>query len=90
MEKFTKKQPIKDLKEGDVVLDIFVVKIKKPITAYKNGFFFTLVLSDSSGGSIDYKYWGDSNEDKIKQIYDSIKSDDVVHVYGRVSSYNIN
>ncbi len=87
MEKFTKKQQIKELKEGDLVNDIFVVKIKKSIAEYSKGYFFTLILSDSSGGSIEYKYWGDSEQDKVQAIYNLITADSVVWVKGKVSSY---
>lgn len=88
MEKLTKQQPITGLKSGEKVKDIFVVKIKKGIAPYKNGFSLTLLLSDASGGNIEYKYWGGQNEEKVKSIYDSIKSDSVVFVRGKVSSYN--
>ena len=87
MEKFTKKQQIKELKEGDLVNDIFVVKIKKSIVEYSKGHVFTLILSDSSGGSIEYKYWGDSDLDKIQAIYKLILADSVVWVKGKVSIY---
>ena len=87
MEKFTKQQLINTLKDGDQVRDIFVVKIKKSIAPYAKGFSLTFILSDSSGGSIEYKYWGGSDEAKVKEIYDSIKSDSVVYVRGKVSSY---
>jgi len=88
MEKYKKKQPIKDLKEGEVILDIFVVKIKKLLTPYKNGFFFTLILSDSSGGSIEYKYWGGNDKQEVQGVYDSIHADDVILISGRAAKYN--
>jgi len=88
MEKLKKKQPISSLKEGDNVLDIFVVKIKKPVTKYSRGFFFSLILSDSSGGSIEYKYWGGEQEEKVREIFNSISADSVVLIHGKVSSYN--
>ena len=87
MEKITKKKLLSEYEEGDVVRDIFVVKIKKGISEYKKGYSFTLILTDSSGKSIDYKYWGGSDETKVKQIYDSIKNDSVIHLSGQVSSY---
>lgn len=87
MEKLSKKQPINQLKEGDKVNDIFVVKIKKTIVPYVKGYCFTLILSDSSGSSIDYKYWGSQNEDKVKALLDSFAQDSVIHVTGTVSMY---
>ncbi len=86
--KFTKRQPINALRESQQVDDIFVVKIKKGIAPYKNGHSFQLLLSDSSGKTIDYKYWGGSDEEPVRKLYGSIKSDSVVHVKGSVSIYN--
>jgi len=87
MEKFTKKHAIASLKEGDRIDDIFVVKIKKGLIQYAKGFAFELILSDSSGKSLEYKYWGSQDKDKVKALYDSIKPDCIVHVQGVVSSY---
>lgn len=87
-EKLTKLQPINTIKSGDTIKDIFVVKIKKGIAPYTKGFSFTMVLSDSSGGSIEYKYWGISDETEVKKLYDSIKTDDVVLIRGKASNYN--
>lgn len=78
---------IKELKKDNIVNDIFVVKFKKPVEPYKNGFKFELRLGDSSG-EIMFKYWGSMNEVKVDQIYDSIKKDDVVFVQGRVNEWN--
>jgi len=86
-EKQKKKQLIKDFKKDDIISDIFVVKFKKPVEPYKNGFKFELRLGDSSK-EIMYKYWGPSDEAKVKFLYDSIKSDDVVLVQGRVNEWN--
>lgn len=82
-----KKQLIKDLKKEDIVNDIFVVKFKKPIEAYKNGYKFELRLGDSSK-EIMYKYWGPAEEAKVRLLYDMIRPDDVVLVQGRVNEWN--
>lgn len=87
MDKFTKKQQIKDLKEGQIIEDIFVVKIKKSILPYIRGYSFSLILSDSSGRSIEYKYWGNRDEEKIKEIFNSVKKDSVVLIKGKVLTY---
>ena len=81
-----KRQFIKDLKKDDVVNDIFVVKFKKPVEAYKNGFKFELRLGDSSR-EIMYKYWGPQDEAKVRALYDSISPDSIVLVQGRVSQW---
>ena len=88
MEKLTKKQQIIKLKEGDFVDDIFVIKIKKSMIPYANGYSFALILSDSSGASIEYKYWGGTDENKVRKLFLSIKSDSVVRVAGKINSYN--
>jgi 3'-5' exoribonuclease len=87
MEKFTKKRKVSELKEGDFVDDVFFVKFKKGISSYAKGFAFDLMLSDSSGRNIEYKYWGSQDEAKVKSLYSSIKADSIVHVQGRVSMY---
>jgi len=88
MEKFSKKQPISSLKERDFVDDLFVVKIKKGVTPYVKGFAFTLLLSDSSGRTLAYKYWGGAVEEEVKKLYDSIKEDSVLKIQGVVSVYS--
>lgn len=87
MEKFTKQSPINTLKEGDKVKDIFVVKIKKGVASYTKGYSITLILTDSSGKNLEYKYWGGPDEEEVKKIYDSIKPDAVVLLNGTVSTY---
>lgn len=88
MEKLSKKKLINEYSEGEVVSDIFVVKIKKGITDYTKGYYFSLVLTDSSGKSIDYKYWGGFDEDRVKALYDTLKDDSVIYVEGKFSFYN--
>ena len=58
------------------------------MSSYAKGFFFQLLLSDSSGKTLDYRYWGSNDEKKIRELYNSIKPDSVVHVQGKVSLYN--
>lgn len=82
-----KKQKISELKEGQVVDDVFVVKFKKGFSEYKNGFCFDLTLSDNSGKNLDYKYWGNFIEQDVKSLYNKIKADSIVHVQGKVSTY---
>lgn len=88
MEKYTKKQSISELKEGDPVRDIFVVKIKKSIRPYSKGYSFDLILSDSSGGSLEYKYWGGPEEERVREVFSSVKADSVIFVSGKISIYN--
>jgi len=84
---YQKKQPVDSLRDGDRVEDVFAVKLKRGVQAYAKGYSFHLVLTDGSGKSIDYKYWGGRDESRVKALYDSIKADSVVHVQGRAGSY---
>lgn len=84
---FKKKNLISELKQGQIVDDIFVVKIKKSVSKYQKGFSFSLLLSDQSGSTIEYKYWGPDDEQKVKEVYDSVHPDSVIKVQGKVSEY---
>jgi 3'-5' exoribonuclease len=84
---YSKKQPLDSIREGDVIDDVFVVKVKKGVQPYVKGHSFHLLLTDSSGRTIDYKYWGGRDEGAVKQLYDSIPVDGVVHIQGRASTY---
>jgi 3'-5' exoribonuclease len=88
MEKIPKKKLINEYNEGEEVKDIFVVKFKKGLSSYAKGYSFNLVLTDSSGKSMDHKFWGGNDESRVKAIYDKIKDDSVVYIEGKVSSYN--
>ncbi|RLG21402.1 hypothetical protein DRN74_02460 [Candidatus Micrarchaeota archaeon] len=85
-----KKRMIRELKDGELISDIFVVKIKRGMFPYKNGHYFHLILTDASGETMNYKYWGGQDEEKVRGIYESIKADDVVLVTGKVQSYRGN
>ena len=47
--KIKKEQFIENLREGDVVNDIYAVKIKNPPRQYKKGIWFDLVIIDKTG-----------------------------------------
>jgi len=82
-----KEQFIESLREGDVVNDLFAVKLKNPPRAYKKGTWFGLVVTDKTG-EINVKYWGGENKDRVKRLYDSFKIGDVVHIrLGNVEIY---
>ncbi len=89
MEKFNKKFSIGSLQDGQEIDDIFVVKIKKKFAPYGEGkgFYFNLLLTDASGKSIDYKYWGSAEESKVKTLFESISNDSVLRIQGKVQSY---
>jgi 3'-5' exoribonuclease len=82
-----KKQFISEFKANDIVDDIFVIKNKRPVEQYKNGFKFELRIADSTK-AIQFKYWGGNDEAKIKALYDSLSPDDVIHVKGKINEWN--
>jgi 3'-5' exoribonuclease len=83
-----KKIFIKDLKEGVVFEDYFVVKFKKPIIDYAKGFRFEIRVGDKTG-EIMLKYWGGPNKAVVQKVYDSISIDDVILVNNiKVNNYN--
>jgi 3'-5' exoribonuclease len=82
-----KEQFIQNLREGDVVNDFFAVKIKNPPRTYKRGTWFSLVVTDKTG-EISVKYWGGDNKERVKRLYDSFKTGDVVQIrLGNVETY---
>jgi len=82
-----KEQYIENLREGDVVNDIYAVKIKNPPKPYKRGTWFGLVVTDKTS-EINIKFWGGENKDRVKRLYDSFKVGDVVQVrLGNVEIY---
>lgn len=83
----TKSKYIKDLKQNDSIYDAFAVSEKKPIMQYTKGYRFELKLSDATG-TIMYKYWGGQAEQNVRKLHDSINSNDIVLLDGKVSSYN--
>jgi 3'-5' exoribonuclease len=82
-----KEQFVENLREGDVVNDLYAVKIKNPPRAYKRGTWFGLVATDKTG-EISVKFWGGDNKDRVKRLYDSFKVGDVIQVrLGNVEIY---
>jgi len=82
-----KEQFIENLREGDVVNDLYAVKIKTPPRPYKRGTWFGLAVTDKTG-EINIKFWGGENKDRVKRLYDSFKVGDVVQVrLGNVEIY---
>ncbi len=82
-----KEQYIENLREGDAVNDFFAVKLKKAQRPYKRGMFFEFVATDKTG-DISVKYWGGENKDRVKRLYESFNTGDVVQVRtGMVETY---
>ena len=82
-----KEQFVENLREGDVVNDLYAVKIKNPPRPYKRGTWFGLVATDKTG-EINVKFWGGDNKDRVKRLYDSFKVGDVIQVrLGNVEIY---
>jgi len=82
-----KEQFVENLREGDVVNDIYAVKIKNPPRSYKRGTWFSIVVTDKTG-DVSVKFWGGDNKDRVKRLYDSFKVGDVIQVrLGNVEIY---
>ncbi len=82
-----KEQYIENLREGDAVNDFFAVKLKKAQRPYKRGMFFEFLAADKTG-EISVKYWGGDNKDRVKRLYESFNTGDVVQVRtGMVENY---
>ena len=82
-----KEQFIENLREGDSINDLFAVKMKNPPRGYRKGTMFGLVVSDKTG-EINVKFWGGENKDRVKRLYDSFKTGDVVQIRaGKVETY---
>ena len=83
-----KEQYINDFKEGDTVNDMFSVKLKSAPRSYRKGTMFDFVAIDKTG-EITVKYWGGDNKDRIKRLFNSFQSGDVIHIRnGSVEMYN--
>ncbi|MEM3364003.1 MAG: HD domain-containing protein [Candidatus Micrarchaeia archaeon] len=82
---------ISSLRHGQQVSGIFAVKIRKALGTYTKGHRLDLILTDSSGGSIQFTLWGGSGEDaraQLQALLDSIPEDAVLHITGKVDDYN--
>ncbi len=83
-----KEQFIEDLREGDIVNDIFAVKIKNAPRSYRKGTMFDFVIVDKTG-EIAVKYWGGDKKDRVRRLYDSFRTSDVIQIRaGTVELYN--
>jgi 3'-5' exoribonuclease len=80
-----KRQFIADLKDGDIINDMFAVKFKKPPKPYERGYYFEIRASDRTG-EVTVKYWGGDKESVLK-LYDSFNKGDVIHITGSVVEY---
>jgi 3'-5' exoribonuclease len=82
-----KEQYIENLRDGDAINDFFAVKQKKAQRPYKRGMFFEFIATDKTG-EISVKYWGGENKDRVKRLYESFNTGDVVQVRtGMVENY---
>ena len=80
------KQFINELKSGDVVDSLFSIKYKHPIQEYKNGFMFSIGVSDKTG-EIPITYWGSPNKDKTDKIFRGFSENDIIRVKGIAGEY---
>ena len=82
------KQFVGDVKDGDAVSSYFALIDKKPPRDYKNkpGVWFEMTLSDKTG-QITARFWGDGNNVRTRQLFDSLSVGSVVSVQGNASSF---
>lgn len=81
-------QYINELKEGETVNDLFSVKQKNAPRGYKKGTFFDIVLTDKTG-EINVKFWGGDNKERVKRLFESFSTGDVVQIRsGSVERYH--
>lgn len=81
-------QFINELKEGETVNDLFSVKQKNAPRGYKKGTFFDIILTDKTG-EITVKFWGGDNKDRVKRLFESFSTGDVIQIRaGSVERYN--
>lgn len=78
-----------NLKPNEQVEGNYVLKFKKPVQQYKNGYRFELRIGDSTK-EVMLKYWGGPDEQKVQKLYDSVHKDDVIHIKGMSNTYNDN
>jgi 3'-5' exoribonuclease len=82
-----KEQYVENIREGDVINDIFAVNIKNTPRGYRKGTMFGFVASDKTG-KINVKYWGGENKERVKRLFDSFRIGDVVQIrLGNVEVY---
>ncbi len=77
---------VEELTEGDEVKGQFAIKEKSPPKEYSKGWYFRLIVGDSSG-KIPLVYWGGHEKKFVQKLYESLEEGDVVEVNGIVGSY---
>jgi 3'-5' exoribonuclease len=83
----TKKHPINSLKRDQIIDDFYAVMNKRSPVQYARGWRFELMLTDPTG-TIMLKFWGGTNEEMIRQFYESITEGGVIRVQCRVNEFN--
>lgn len=80
-----KRQFIRDMKAGDSVDGLFAVRGREVPREYRNkpGKYFILTVSDRTG-TIEVKYWGGENEERIMEVFSSFVVGDVLSLTGEV------
>jgi 3'-5' exoribonuclease len=76
---------IRDLRNGDPVEGLFVVRRKETPKEYKSkpGKFFSMEVGDRSG-EIGLKYWGRKEPERVMELYKGIHVGDIIQVSGVV------
>ncbi len=84
----TGRQWVNSIIEKGMEIDcIYAIKKKDPPRkGRKAGFFFTLVVSDSTG-EMKVNYWGKGEEAPVRRTYEGLREGGMVHVRGRSDTF---
>ena len=77
---------VNELKSGDKVDSNFAVLEKQPVKEYKNGFMFTVKVSDKTD-HMDVKYFGGTNKESVEGIWRGFDVGDIVHIIGEAGEW---
>ncbi len=83
-----KKAHVAELKPGQAIDDLFVVRGRSRMEPYADNkkHMFELKVGDSTG-EVTLKYWGGFDREKVAHLYELAKKNSIVHISGRVGEW---
>ena len=87
-ETIRKSTHVAELKQGQLISDVFVVKGKKRVEPYANNakYKFELTVGDATG-ELSLKYWGDTNRERVTHLHELVQEGSILYVSGRVGEW---
>lgn len=82
MEMDEKALNIKELSEGENLVNLFAIRSKYGPFDYKAGKFFVLDVGNKSG-NITAKYWGGADEKRLISLFSELRVGDIVKISGQ-------